>query len=78
MFTLTEADSYHNRSWHPDGRSNGLLDRPISEHGWLLAKPGSLTEAEQRWAAEFHRIPPALAAVFTEDIFAVNRAAGAR
>ena len=26
----------------------GMLDRPISEHGWLVSKPGSLTEAARR------------------------------
>lgn len=78
MFTLTEADTYHNRSRHPDGSSNGLLDRPISEHGWLLAEPGSLTEPERHWAAEFQAMPPALAEIYNEDIFEVNREAGLR
>lgn len=78
MFTLTEADSYHNRSWRQDGTSNGLLERPISDHGWLVSKPGSLTEPEQRWAADFHRMPPALAEVYNDDIFEVNRMAGVR
>ena len=78
MFTLTEADSYHNRSWNPDGTSNRLLERPVSDHGWLVAKPGSLTGPELRWAADFHHIPPALASVYNDDIFEVNRAAGDR
>lgn len=76
MFTLTEADSYHNRSWHADGTSNGLLNRPISDHGWLVAKAGSLTEAERRWADAFHGVPPELAQTYNDDIFAVNREAG--
>lgn len=73
MFTLTEADSYNSRAW--PGRD--LLTRPISAHGWLVAKPGDLTDAERRWADEFHRMPPWLAESYTEDIFAVNHAAGA-
>jgi glycine/D-amino acid oxidase-like deaminating enzyme len=76
MFTLTEADSYHHRSWRPDGGSNDLLNRPISDGGWLLAKPGSLTEPERRWAADFHGVPPGLADIYNDDIFEVNRAAG--
>jgi glycine/D-amino acid oxidase-like deaminating enzyme len=72
MFTLTEADSYNGRAW--PGRD--LLTRPISAHGWLLAKPGDLTDAERRWAEDFHRIPAWLADSYTEDIFAVNHAAG--
>lgn len=71
MFTLTEADSYNNRAW--PGRD--LLTRPISAHGWLIAKPGDLTDAERRWADDFHRMPPWLADSYTEDIFAVNHAA---
>jgi glycine/D-amino acid oxidase-like deaminating enzyme len=72
MFTLTEADSYNSRAWP----ANDLLTRPISEHGWLVAKPGDLSDAELRWAEDFHRIPPWLADSYTEDIFDVNRAAG--
>lgn len=75
MFTLTEADSYHNRSWRADGTSNDLLNRPISDHGWLIAKAGGLTEAERRWAADFHGLPPKLAEQYNDDIFAVNRMA---
>lgn len=78
MFTLTEADSYHNRSWNPDGTPNDLLNRPISDHGWRLAKPGSLTGPERRWAADFHGVSPRLADRYNDDIFEVNRAAGAR
>lgn len=78
MFTLTEADSYHNRSWHPDGTSNDLLNRPISENGWRLAKPGSLTEPEHQWAADFHRISAPLAGSYNDDIFQVNQEAWTR
>ena len=77
MFTLTEADSYHNRARTPDGSSNELLTRPISDNGWLVAKPGDLSAAELRWAEEFHSIPVWLADSYNEDIFDVNRAAGA-
>lgn len=77
MFTLTEADSYNSRAWRPDGTSNDLLGRPISDRGWLVSKPGDLLEPERRWADEFHRIPPWLADSYNDDIFAVNQAARA-
>jgi hypothetical protein len=44
MFTLTEADSYNSRAWP----GNDLLTRPISEHGWLVAKPGGSPTATPR------------------------------
>nr|CEL20068.1 D-amino acid dehydrogenase small subunit [Kibdelosporangium sp. MJ126-NF4]CTQ97292.1 D-amino acid dehydrogenase small subunit (EC 1.4.99.1) [Kibdelosporangium sp. MJ126-NF4] len=72
MFTLTEADSYNSRSW-PGG---DLLTRSITDHGWLVAKPGGLSAAELEWADEFHRIPPWLADSYTQDIFDANRTAG--
>jgi glycine/D-amino acid oxidase-like deaminating enzyme len=75
MFTLTEADSYNDRSWAADGRSNGLLDRPVSGYGWRVLDPARCGERERQWAADFHRVPPWLAASFNADIFAVNQAA---
>jgi glycine/D-amino acid oxidase-like deaminating enzyme len=78
MFTLTEADSYNSRAWRPDGTSNDLLGRSISDHGWLVSKPGDLLERERRWAEEFQRIPSWLADSYNDDIFAVNKAARGR
>lgn len=78
MYTLTEADSYNSRTWRSDGASNDLLGRPISDHGWLVSKPGGLLELERRWAADFHRIPPWLAGSYNDDIFGVNQAARTR
>nr|AGS49300.1 hypothetical protein [uncultured bacterium esnapd2] len=72
MFTLTEADSYNSRSWP----GNDLLTRPITDHGWLVAKPGALSAGELAWANDFHRIPAWLADSYTQDIFDTNRAAG--
>jgi glycine/D-amino acid oxidase-like deaminating enzyme len=78
MFTLTEADSYNSRSWGEGGRSNNLLRTPVSEDGWLIAKPGSLSEAETAWARDFHNLPSRLAEAYNKDIFAVNRLADGR
>jgi D-amino-acid dehydrogenase len=75
MFTLTEADSYNSRSWHPDGTSNGLLMHSISEDGWRISKPGDLLDQERRWADQFHLLPRWLARSYNNDIFAVNQAA---
>jgi D-amino-acid dehydrogenase len=73
MFTLTEADSYNSRAW-PAG---DLLLRPISEHGWRIAKPGDLSTTERHWADDFHRVPAWLADSYNADIFDMNRAGGA-
>ncbi|WP_125727171.1 FAD-binding oxidoreductase [Kibdelosporangium aridum] len=72
MFTLTEADSYNSRSWP----TKDLLTRSITDHGWLVAKPGGLSTQELAWAEDFHRMPGWLAASYTQDIFDTNRAAG--
>ncbi|MGH8964418.1 MAG: FAD-dependent oxidoreductase, partial [Actinomycetes bacterium] len=72
MFTLTEADSYNRRA----GPGNDLLPRPVSEHGWRVAKPGGLSTAEQRFADDFHRMPDWLADSYNTDIFDMNRAGG--
>ncbi|ALG08662.1 NAD(P)/FAD-dependent oxidoreductase [Kibdelosporangium phytohabitans] len=72
MFTLTEADSYNSRSWP----SKDLLTRSVTDHGWLVAKPGGLSAGELDWADEFHRIPAWLADSYTRDIFDANRTAG--
>lgn len=78
MFTLTEADSYNNRSQPGTDGSAGLLARAVSDDGWLIAKPGSLAPVELRWADDFHRIPSWLADSYNADIFDVNRLAGQR
>lgn len=75
MFTLTEADSYNSRACRPDGTSNNLLGRPISDHGWLVSKPGDLLDRERRWAEDFQRIPSWLADSYNDDIFTVNKSA---
>jgi D-amino-acid dehydrogenase len=72
MFTLTEADSYNSRAWP----GNDLLLRPVSAHGWRIAKPGNLSAAEQRWADDFHRMPGWLADSYNTDIFDMNRTGG--
>jgi glycine/D-amino acid oxidase-like deaminating enzyme len=72
MFTLTEADDYHDRRLDavPD---NHFMRLPVSERGWLLCDPG---ERERRWLEEFERVPGWLARTYTADTLALNRRSG--
>lgn len=78
MFTLTEADSYNYRSHPGDDGTAGLLDRPVSRGGWLVADPVRLVAPEHHWADRFHRMPTWLADSYCTDILAASRAAGIR
>lgn len=70
MFTLTEADGYH---WTA-GRT-APFRTPLSEGGWSVAEPSSLTERDLAWVREGASIPPWLAEAYTEDILLFNRRA---
>ncbi|MCX2731731.1 FAD-binding oxidoreductase [Saccharopolyspora sp. NFXS83] len=74
MFTLTEADDYHDKVPVPPDQANTLFDRPPSELGWnILADTGP---AERAWIQEFRRVPPWLARAYNTDIFDLNRRSG--
>ncbi|MBB5067988.1 FAD-dependent oxidoreductase [Saccharopolyspora gloriosae] len=74
MFTLTEADDYHDKVPVPPDQANTLFDRPPSELGWnVLVGTGP---AEQAWIQEFRRVPPWLARAYNTDIFDLNRRSG--
>jgi glycine/D-amino acid oxidase-like deaminating enzyme len=74
MFTLTEADDYHDKVPVPPEHANTLFDRPPSELGWnILANTGP---AERAWIQEFRRVPPWLARAYNADIFDLNRRSG--
>jgi len=75
MFTLTEADSYNDRSWPASGEVNTLLDRPVSQCGWRICGEQTLTAEDRRWADEYRRVPTWLARELTEDILLFNREA---
>lgn len=72
MFTLTEADDYHDRAL---GRQpvNAQFRRPVSRRGWMLCDPGA---AEEEWIRDFERVPAWLARAYNADTLALNRASG--
>lgn len=74
MFTLSEMDNYNCRSVHED--MNSLFRRDISELGWNIHHPGSLSHEDKSWISDFESIPPWLADSFNDDIFALNRESG--
>ncbi|MCW2995086.1 MAG: hypothetical protein JWQ18_2581 [Conexibacter sp.] len=73
MFTLTEADDYHDRTL---GRPpvHAQFRRPVSLRGWQLCAPGA---AEEEWIGDFERVPAWLARAYNADTLALNRASGA-
>jgi glycine/D-amino acid oxidase-like deaminating enzyme len=75
MFTLTEADNYHPKT--VAAGPSGVFRLPVSETGWSVCDRCALTADEQRWIDEYEAIPPWLASVYNEDIFAFNRESGA-
>jgi glycine/D-amino acid oxidase-like deaminating enzyme len=72
MFTLTEADDYHDRAF---GRQpvNSQFRRSVSQRGWMLCDPGV---AEEEWIRDFERVPAWLARAYNADTLALNRASG--
>ena len=73
MFTLTEADDYHDRAL---GRSpvNAQFRQPASRRGWLLCAPDAM---EEEWIRDFERVPAWLARAYNADTLAFNRASSA-
>lgn len=69
MFSLTEADDYHDQRLGvaPD---NQLFKRPPSNHGWLVSAPD---QASESWIREFERVPAWLARSFNADIFSFTQ-----
>lgn len=71
MFTLSEMDNYNCREIHES--MNTAFQRSVSEFGWATHYAGSLSQAEQRWVAEFESIPTWLADSYNDDIFSLTR-----
>ena len=72
MFTLTEADDYHDRAL---GRRpvNAQFRRSVSRRGWMLCDPGV---DEEEWIRDFERVPAWLARAYNADTLAFNRTSG--
>ncbi|HEY6738013.1 MAG TPA: FAD-dependent oxidoreductase, partial [Actinopolymorphaceae bacterium] len=74
MFTLTEADDYHD---HVPGTSHAhrVFEQPPSRSGWDIRRRRDLP-ADHAWVQEFKRVPPWLARGYNHDIFGLNRRSG--
>jgi glycine/D-amino acid oxidase-like deaminating enzyme len=73
MFTLTEADSYHD---HGDGAAHagdGGFGLPLTEGGWRLREPRA--PAERRWIGEHGAVSARSAQTITRDIYRLNQEA---
>jgi glycine/D-amino acid oxidase-like deaminating enzyme len=75
MFTLTEADSYHDKKGGLSGEINTPFDRSISDGGWRICDD-SLSNDDLKWSLEHRDVSPWLAHTYTEDILGFNREAG--
>ena len=73
MFTLTEADDYHDRRLDA-APLNDQFRRSVSQGGWLVCRP---TTDEEQWIRDFERVPPWRARAYNADILAFNRGSGA-
>lgn len=73
MFTLTEADDYHD---HVPGvwTARRVFDAPPTRHGWDVRRDHRASD--DVWVQEFRRVPPWLATGFNHDTFGLNRRSG--
>ena len=73
MFTLSEADDYHDQSEAPHPEANRYFRHDIRQLGWLIGDDEAFSHHEERWIAAYEQTPAWLARRYNEDIFAVNR-----
>lgn len=73
MFCLTEADNYNEKGSLLYSDMRTVMRQRVSEGGWLMDDLDRLTPGARQWIDAFNSIPPWLAEVFTQDIYAVNR-----
>src|ERR1700677_1677977 len=76
MFTLTEADDYHDQEHRPSQEANRCFDRGISDGGWRICNADALSNRDLSWVEAHRSVPPWLARSYTEDILGFNREAG--
>src|SRR6266536_3680593 len=75
MFTLTETAIYNRKRQWGSGGVGTVFERPVSDRGWRVCDPRSLSRVERDWVKEYGNIPPWLAHVYNEDVFEFNREA---
>lgn len=71
IFSWNEA-RHHLRGRTPNVAARAFR-RPITEGGWLCARPESLTAQDQRWIERYDQTAPWLRDVYHDDIIAMNR-----
>jgi D-amino-acid dehydrogenase len=76
MFTLTEADVYHDECAAVSGTGESLLDLAISRGGWRIFPETAWSSAERLWADEFRRVGQALSERYESDLLAFNAESG--
>jgi len=76
MFTLTEADDYHDQSAGASPRSNNLFDDPPRLLGWDVRSKATTPDGDTSWVHDFKRVPPWLARGYNLDTFGLNRRSG--
>jgi glycine/D-amino acid oxidase-like deaminating enzyme len=74
MFTLTEADDYHDQRAGASPSGNDLFDDPPGLLGWDVRS--NAPDGDSAWVRDFKRVPPWLARAYNLDIFGLNRRSG--
>jgi D-amino-acid dehydrogenase len=75
MFSLTEADDYHDKGRVQHRPANTIFGREISEGGWRICRAPS--EADLEWVDDFRAVAPWLAQAYTNDMVDFTREGGA-
>lgn len=76
MFTLTEADVYHQETAAVSGATESLLELPISRGGWRIFPETAWSPTNRLWADEFRRVGRALSEQYESDVLAFNAESG--
>jgi glycine/D-amino acid oxidase-like deaminating enzyme len=73
MFTLTEADNYNEKQVTTGRDMNAMFEAKVSKNGWLIGASNRWDGDERAWIYSHESVPPFLARVYNDDIFAFNR-----
>ncbi|PLN81478.1 FAD dependent oxidoreductase-domain-containing protein [Aspergillus taichungensis] len=77
MYTASEADNYNEKGSVIYRDMRTVFRRGVRAGGWSVKDPRTFCAAERRWVEAFEGVPGWMACAFREDIYAVNREAGA-
>jgi D-amino-acid dehydrogenase len=73
MFTLSEADDYHDKGETPHTEMNRYFRHDIRRSGWIIGSPEAFSSHEKTWIEAYEKTPTWLAQRYNDDIFAFNR-----